>query len=212
MFTDPSGHSIVGAILGIVALAGLAMTIGGVIADNNTVTAIGLTMVAAPALISGGMAFSLLTPVGIGIGATTLVAGISTGLFASAEYQQAITGNNWMLDAGIREEWYNGLMITSATIATFGTIASATTYSLQMDKILKVGKINGVKAQPGHFGVRFTNKTGKIRSLELHSPHNSHGVHLQLNNWWLNHPQYKGQYYRAFAKHFQFSKFWKGWF
>ena len=64
--------------------------------DNSLVTAIGLTAIAIPAMISGGLAFSLLTPVGIGAGATTLVAGAGTVLFASAEYQETFTGNNWM--------------------------------------------------------------------------------------------------------------------
>ena len=54
--------------------------------DNNAITAIGLTMVAFPAMISGGMAFSLLTPVEITCGGITAVAGIGAGLFAFAEY------------------------------------------------------------------------------------------------------------------------------
>ena len=33
---------------------------------------------------------------------------------ASAEYQEAFTENTWMLDAGISESWYNGLMLTTA--------------------------------------------------------------------------------------------------
>ena len=151
---------------------------------NNTATAVGLTMVAVPALISGGMAFSLLTPVGIGIGATTLVAGISTGLFASAEYQQAITGNNWMLDAGMSEGWYNGLMITTATIATLGTIASCVAYSFNINTVTQVGKIKG----SDYRGIKFTQKrNGQIihRSLELHHGHIHKGykLHWQLNKW-----------------------------
>ena len=83
-------------------------------------------MVAIPALISGGMAIAA----GIGgaaylgiIGGITAVAGLGSGLFASAEYQEAFTGNNWMLDAGMSESWYNGLMLTTAVIATIGTIS-----------------------------------------------------------------------------------------
>ncbi len=41
-------------------------------------------------------------------------------MFASAEYQESFTGNNWMLDAGMSEDWYNGLMIATAGLATFG--------------------------------------------------------------------------------------------
>lgn len=45
-------------------------------------------------------------------------------MFVSAEYQEAFSGNNWMLDAGMSEEWYNGLMLATAAIATAGTVAS----------------------------------------------------------------------------------------
>ena len=87
-------------------------------------------MVAVPALISGvGALFSGATYLSIIGGATTL-AGIGTGIFASSEYQEAFTGNNWMLDAGMREEWYNGLMITIATLATAGTIATGVLTSI----------------------------------------------------------------------------------
>ena len=113
-------------ILGITALIGIGLTIGGVASGNNTLTAVGLTMVAIPALISGGMAIAA----GIGgaaylgiIGGITAVAGLGSGLFASAEYQEAFTGSNWMLDAGMSESWYNGLMLTTAVIATIGTIS-----------------------------------------------------------------------------------------
>lgn len=58
------------------------------------------------------------------IGGITTVAGLGTGLFASAEYQEAFTGSNWILDAGMSEEWYNGLMLATAAIATAGTVAS----------------------------------------------------------------------------------------
>ncbi len=89
-YVDPTGHfPILALILGITALAGLGLTIGGVASGNNTLTAAGLTMVAIPALISGGMAIAA----GIGgatltgvIGGITTVAGVGSGLFASTEY------------------------------------------------------------------------------------------------------------------------------
>ena len=57
MYLDPSGNfPILATILIISAIAGLCLTIGGVITDNNTMTAISLTMVAIPALISKGLA------------------------------------------------------------------------------------------------------------------------------------------------------------
>ena len=198
--------------MSILAVAGLITTGIGLATDNNLVTAIGLTAVAVPALMSGGFAISLLTPVGSGVGITTTLAGTGTALFASAEYQEAFSGNNWMIDAGLSEYWYNGLMLTTATIATIGTIASSVAYSLNMSTITEVGRIKGVRAKEGYPGMRFTDKLGAVRSLEFHSAHHEHGVHLQLNNWWLNKQGYVGQYYRAFSTHFEFAKFWKGWF
>ena len=112
---------------------------------------------AAPALISGGMAISLLTPVGLGSGITTAVAGLGTTLFASAEYQEAFTDNNWILDAGMSEGWYNGLMIASATIATLGTLTSSLAYSFNINKITEIGKIKGSKFK----GIKFTQKKRK---------------------------------------------------
>ena len=104
-YADPSGHIAISTlILCGLALVGMGLTIGGVASDNNVMTAIGLTMVAVPALISGvGALFSGATYLSI-IGGVTTVAGIGTGVFATAEYQEAFTGNNWMLDAGMSEE------------------------------------------------------------------------------------------------------------
>ena len=210
-YADPSGHSAFLIAMSVLAVAGLITTGIGVAKNNNLVTAIGLTSVAAPALISGGMAISLLTPVGLGVGITTTVAGVGSSLFASAEYQETFTGNNWM-SSRLGEGWYNALMLTTASIATLGTMASSVAYSLNMNTITEVGRIKGVRAKEGYAGIRFTDKSGAIRSLEIHSAHQGHGIHLQLNNWWLNKQGYVGQYYRAFSKHFEIFKFWKGWF
>ena len=132
MNVDPNGTFALtlALILGITALAGLGLTIGGAASDNNTMRAIGLTMVAVPALISGvGAVFSGATCLSV-IGGVTAFAGLGTGLFASAEYQEAFTGNNWMIDAGMNEKWYNGLMIATATLATAGTITTGVLSSI----------------------------------------------------------------------------------
>ena len=122
---DPTGHFAISTlILCGLALVGMGLTIGGVASDNNLMTAIGLTMVAIPALISGGMALACVGAWGtMAIGGVTVVAGVGTGLFASAEYQEAFTGNNWM-SSGLGEDWYNGLMLATASIATAGTFVS----------------------------------------------------------------------------------------
>ena len=90
MYVDESGHfPILACLLGISALIGMGLTTGGVASDNNAMTAVGLTMVSLPALISGGMAIVA----GIGgatftgiVGGVTAAAGVGSELFASAEY------------------------------------------------------------------------------------------------------------------------------
>ena len=184
MYQDPTGHSVTAIALSILAIAGLVTTSVGVATDNNVVTAIGLTMVAVPAIISGSMAVSLLTPVGIAVGSTTVLAGAGTAIFASAEYQEAITGNNWMLDAGMSEGMYNGLMLTTATIATMGTMASGVTSSFKINRITEFGKLNG----SNYKGIKFIQKHNggnRYMSLEFHHGHihKGHNLHWQLNKW-----------------------------
>ena len=131
-YADPSGHiAILTLILCGLALVGMGLTIGGVASDNNVMTAIGLTMVAVPALISGvGAVFSGATYLSI-IGGVTAGAGAFTGAFAVAEYQEAFTGNNWIMDTtGMSEEWYNVLMLATAAVATAGTIATGVLTSI----------------------------------------------------------------------------------
>ena len=190
IYSDPTGHSATLAIiLGIVALAGLITTCIGVGINNNIVTAVGLTMVVVPALISGGMALvggitagATLTAI---VGGVTTVAGIVTGLFASAEYQEAFSGNNWILaTTGMSECLYNGLMIAIATIATLGTFASSFSYSFKIDSIKEFGKLHG----SDYKGIKFIQQTknGKMyRSLEFHygHAHKGHNLHWQLNKW-----------------------------
>ncbi len=195
MYSDGSGHfPILACILGITALVGMGLTIGGVASNNNTLTAVGLSLVAAPALVSGGMAIAAgiggATLTGI-VGGITTIAGVGTGLFASAEIQQASGNGNWMLDAGMSEDWYNGLMLTTASIATLGTFASSFCYSFNIKSIDKIGKlIPSNHPNEGYFGIRFKNARGALRSLELQN-HVPHGLHFQLNSWNTMHMSVK---------------------
>ena len=180
-YADPSGFfPVLACILGLTALVGMGLTIGGVASDNNLMTAIGLTMVAIPALISGGLAaFATTGALATGIGIGTMVAGAGTALFASAEYQEAFFGSNWMLDAGMSEDWYNGLMIAIAGLATLGTFASSFAYSFNINSIQKIGRVDN------YYGIKFTQKVPngniRVKTLCLHPAHNGHPVHWQLN-------------------------------
>ena len=156
--------------------------------DNSYFKAVGLTMIAIPALISGGIAVAAgiggATLTGI-VGGATVVAGLGTATFASAEYQHIFTGNNWMLDAGMSKDWYNGLMIATASIATFGTIASSFCSAFNIKSISQFGKFGD------YYGLRFQTGAGKTRVLSLHTHGHkvAHGFrsipewHWQLQKW-----------------------------
>ena len=195
MYTDESGEfPLLAVILGAAALVGMGLTIGGVASNNNALTAVGLTIVAIPALISGGMAIAAgiggATLTGI-VGGATVTAGIGTGLFASAEWQQTFTGSNWILNTGISEGWYNGLMITTATIATIGTFASSFCYNFNIKSIDKIGRLTPSNhPDEGYLGIRFKNARGSLRSIEIQK-HAPHGLHFQLNSWNPKHMSVK---------------------
>ena len=184
-YYDPSGHSAFLIAMSILAVAGLITTGIGVANNNNLMTGIGLTMVAIPSLISGGFAIWGTTgALSTGVGVGTMVAGSFTSVFAGAEYQEAFTGQNFILNTGISEDLYNSLMLTTAGIATLGTIASAVTYSFKIKAITEIGKIKGSDFP----GIKFvqTNKGRELyRSLEFHygHMHKGHKLHWQLNKW-----------------------------
>jgi RHS repeat-associated protein len=190
MYIDQSGNFPVLAFLSLIALVGLGLTIGGVASDNNLLTGIGLTMIAIPALITGGIGlvkgiFAGATLTGI-IGAGTIITGIGTGLFASAEYQEATGNGNWIIDTtGMSEGLYNGLLLTMASLATLGTIASSISYSFNIKSISEFGRYGD------YYGMKFTTGTGKTHVLSFHT--HGHKVasgirsisewHWQLQKW-----------------------------
>ena len=190
MFSDGSGHfPVLACILGISALIGMGLTIGGVASDNSVMSAIGLTMVAVPALISGGIAIA----VGIGgatltgiVGGVTVTAGIGSGLFASAEYQEAFGYGNWIQDStGMSDELYNTLMLSTAVVATLGTFASSVGSAFNIKSISQIGKFGD------YYGMKFNNAAGKTRVLSFHT--HGHKIargfrsisewHWQLQKW-----------------------------
>ena len=98
---------ILATILIISAIAGLGLTIGGVATDNNTMTSNReLTMVAIPSISFRRSCLYLGTTGALAhlIGGITIsFRGWEPGAFATAEWQQTFTGDNWMLDAGMSE-------------------------------------------------------------------------------------------------------------
>ena len=149
------------------------------------------------ALISGIMAMSLLTPIGWIVGGLTVLAGIATIAFSTAELQQHFTGDNWILNSGINEGVYYTLMTVSTIVANIGTIASSITFHYKLNSLIQKGRIGGKmvsgKEIAGYPGLRFSSKTGKVYSFELHPNHNGHGIHLQWNQWLQNYPKFPGQ-------------------
>ena len=191
MYVDPSGHfPILSLILGLTALVGMGLTVGGVASDNNILTAIGLTMVAIPSLISGEIALAGsiangATLTGI-VGAITATAGLSSLSFMSAEIQESSGNGNWIMDiTGMSDGLYNTLLLSSATIATLGTITSSISSAFNIKSINNFGKYGD------YYGMRFQTGAGKIRVLSFHS--HGHKIakgiksilewHWQLQKW-----------------------------
>ncbi len=119
------------------------------------------------------------------VGGVTVTVGIGSGLFASTEYQKTFTGNNWMLDTGMSEDWYNGLMIATAGLATLGTFVSSVGSAFNIKSISQIGKFED------YYGMKFNNAAGKTRVLSFYT----HGYkivrgfrsipewHWQLQKW-----------------------------
>ena len=128
-YSDGSGHlPVLALILGIIATVGLGLTIGGVASGNNTLTAVGLLLTGVSALGAGGLALAGAFATGAiatgVVGGLTMTAGAGSLVFASAELQSALGYGNWMLDSGMDESLYYGLMIATASLATAGSWAS----------------------------------------------------------------------------------------
>ena len=184
-YADPTGSfPILGFILGIMAIGGLITTACGVATGNNVATAVGLSLITIPALISGGLAVSLLTSFGVKMGLTTIALGLGTALFASAEIQQASGNGNWLLDSGFfNENSYNTSMLMVASLATIGVFSSYVGYTFKIAKINKIGKlIPSNHPNEGYYGIRFWDIRDSLRSLEIQH-HSPHGWHFQLNSW-----------------------------
>lgn len=184
MFVDPNGHSAV-LLLSLIAVAGFGLTFVGAATDNNYWTAIGLTMVAVPALICGGLAvFGTVGWLSNVVGGVTMFAGAATGVFASAEYIEFAGHGNWIRDlTGMSEGWYDVAMIATAGIATLGTIVSSIIHAFDITSIDKIGKLIP-KNHPndGYYGVRYETSRGSLHSLEIQN-HDPHGFHFQRNVW-----------------------------
>ena len=75
---------------------------------------------------------------------------------------------------------------------------------------LEIGKIKGVRASEGYPGVRYKTNAGPAYSVELHSSHNGHTPHLQVNKWLYQYKGYEGQPCRFRSWHYEFFKPWKG--
>ena len=195
-YADPSGNFAISLVAGLV-IGGLVTWGLSELFGEHLVTGAGLAITGGSAIVSGIMAISLFTPVGLIVGGLTAVAGIATIAFATAELQQHFAGSNWMIDAGMNEGAYYTLMTVSSIVASVGTVASSIAYHYRLDSVIQRGRMNGKmisgKDIDGHPGLRFSSKTGKVYSVEFHPNHNNHGIHIQWNQWMQNYPKFPGE-------------------
>ena len=190
-YYDPRGCFLVLAcILGLTALVGMGLAIGGVASDNNTLTAVGLGMVGTAALVSGGIALAGAIATGATltgiIGGVTATAGLGSLGFMSAEIQEATGNGNWIMDTtGMSDGLYNTLLLSTAAIATLGTAASS------VSSAFNIKSINGFGKYGDYYGMKFQTGAGKTRVLSFHN--HGHKVakgiksigewHWQLQKW-----------------------------
>ena len=103
----------------------------------------------------------------------------------SAEIQEATGNGNWIMDTtGMSDGVYNTLLLSTAAIATMGTVASSVASAFNVKSISEFGKIHG----SNYRGIKFTqryNGSDRIMSLEFHRGHihRGHKLHWQLNKW-----------------------------
>ena len=103
----------------------------------------------------------------------------------------ALNGNiNSIADAAKSFAWGAAKAAVSYGV---GTAVGKATKSLT--KIEKVGKIG----KDGYPGIKYSYNKGQgraVRSIELHSRHNGHGIHLQGNKWNPRTDTHSGHFFR----------------
>ena len=183
-YIDPDGHfPILALVLTGIALVGMGLTGIGVATDNNVLTAVGLGMVGAAALVSGiGALASGVLFTGV-VGGITTAAGVGSLTFMSAEITEAAGAGNWIQDVtGWSDSTYNTILLSTAAVATLGTAASS---------FASYYKVSGIRKYDNYLGIKFQNSAGKTRVMSFHT-HGHNGVkglksikewHWQLKKW-----------------------------
>ena len=186
-------HIVVGAAIG--ALIGGVSSIVGQIVSGGEVNWAEVGISAASGALTG--AITTAVP-GMGAVATGVVhATVGAGAHAATELVNGrIPTVLGTLSAGV----------TSGILA-FG--AKAIGSAISSGK-LEIGKIKGIRASKGYWGVRYKTNSGPAFSVELHGGHNGHSPHLQVNKWVYQFKGYEGQPYRFKSWHYEFFKLWKG--
>lgn len=169
-------------------------------AINLTKVAIGVVAIGigvAATVATGGAAVPVLVA-SVKIAVASAAIGAAVGAGVSAVEHRVSTGS-WK---GAGKSMLKGAVSGAADGFMWGGITaglSFTTVAVKGVKIKEIGKITGVNAKKGYPGIRYQNKSGVYRSIELHPNHNGHGIHLQKNTWWYNTKKFPGRPYRGFA-------------
>ncbi len=160
----------------------------GIEASTNTNIANGTTSIlGGTSTIATSAALFGFGPVGWVLGGIGLIAGLGTMIFGTAELQQGITGNNWMLDAGMSEDLYYGLYMTSS-ITSFAVSIAGISYmnspfGQRAYAYQNVGKFHYTKTVANHYPKRpyIYNTTLqkyiiKYGSMHTYTPNNPNSI------------------------------------
>ena len=160
--SDPDGeiwNIVVGAVVG----GGLELA--KQLISGKSLSEVNWTKVGVSAL-SGGLTAAVGPAAGAVISGATDVA------------MDAIDGNiSSFSDAAKSFAWGTAKAFTSYGISS--AIGKAAKSLTRIEQVGKIGKA-------GYPGIKYSYNKGKgraIRSIEIHSRHNNHGVHLQVNKW-----------------------------
>jgi hypothetical protein len=170
---DSSGHAPwwvklligIGAILVLGVITVVSAGVGGAALGVALKLAGSAMLAATKVAVIGGLSSG-------GIGA--LVGGITN----------SVNGGNFFEGAfsGFVEGFSSGFMISAIAASTSMSIAA-----LKGNFVTQIGIMKPSNKDARYLGTKYQQKAPsgnwRYRSLELHGPHNDHGIHLQINKW-----------------------------
>ena len=120
MYVDPSGTSVIGAILALIGIVGFALTLVDCEQGSQPSQLFGgaSSVVNGAEAIYTGISLFAYGPVGWVLGSLSIMVGAVCVAFGSAEIQEGFTGSNWIKDAfPISDSAYNAVYLSANVLS-----------------------------------------------------------------------------------------------